>query len=108
MSLDMILRARQQGQKPKGVIVVVGKKQPLDAPWDWVFFENPRELSKADLRPLYRVNAFFYAPLCKEVCEAVEGFEIGFLGHSSLAGNKQSAEFARFTELAMENYTWKS
>lgn len=103
----MILRARQQGQKPKGVIVVVGKKPPMDAPWDWVFFEKPQDVTRADLRPLYRCNAFFYGQPCKEVCEAVEKFEVGFLGHSALEKHKQSQELARAVERAMENFTWK-
>jgi hypothetical protein len=108
MSLDMILRARQQGQKPGGVIVVVGRKHPMDAPWEWVFFEKPQDMKRADLRPLYRCNAFFYSPVCKEVCEAVEHFEIGFLGHSALKNHKQSQEFSLIAERAMENFTWKS
>jgi hypothetical protein len=108
MSLEMILRARQQGQKPNSVIVVIGKKKPLDAPWDWVFFEKTSDLKKADLRPLYRCCVFFYAPLCPEIIDAVDGFEIGFLGHSALKKHNASADFCRLTELAMESMTWKS
>lgn len=107
MSLEMILRARQQGSKPSGVIVVIGKKPPTESPWDWVFFEKPQDMKRADLRPLYRCNAFFYAPMCKEVCDAVDGFEIGFLGHSALKNHKQSQEFSLLTERAMENFEWK-
>jgi hypothetical protein len=105
----MILRARQQGYKPKVVIAVLGKKTPTDAPWDWLFFESRRDFANADLRPIYRCCVYFHGEAWPEVINAVESKELVFVGHQAVSKNNVlSRDFASFTHEAMRDMTWKS
>ncbi len=109
MSLEMILRARKGGFKPKAVVVVFGKPSPMDAPWDWVFFESKKKLIDADLRPLYRCDVYFHGEAWPEISAIVEEKEAGFIGHERLKNkHKQSEEWAIMAHEYMRDMTWKS